>query len=88
MVTLYDFYADWCGPCKMMDPVIDALEEEYEGCVDFEKVDVDAQSDVASRNNVQSLPTFIVKMDDVEQQRFVGVTSGDDLRAALDEYLD
>jgi thioredoxin 1 len=88
MVTLYDFYADWCGPCKMMDPVIDALEKKYEGRIDFEKIDVDAQRDVASQNNVQSLPTFIVKMDGVEQQRFVGVTSGDDLQAALDAYLD
>lgn len=87
MVKVYDFYADWCGPCKMMDPVIDALEEEYEGRVEFEKIDVEENSQTASQYSVQSLPTFIVEVDGDEKKRFIGVTSGDDLSEEIDSHL-
>ncbi|MFD1587742.1 thioredoxin family protein [Halorientalis brevis] len=83
-VTLKDFYADWCGPCKTQDPILDELEDEWES-VEFEKVNVDEEQDVANEYQVRSLPTLIVENDDGIVDRFVGVTQADDLEAALEK---
>ena len=83
-VTLKDFYADWCGPCKTQDPIIEELAEEYPD-VDFEKVNVDEQQEVANEYQVRSLPTLIVENDDGIVERFVGVTQRDDLESALSQ---
>lgn len=85
-VTLKDFYAEWCGPCKQMDPVIDELEEDLaDADFDIDRVDVDADQDTANQYQVRSLPTLIVENDDGVVERFVGVTSRDDIDAALEE---
>ena len=81
-VTLKDFYADWCGPCKTQDPILDELEEDYPD-VAFEKVNVDEEQDVANEYQVRSLPTLIVENDDGIVERFVGVTQRDDIESAL-----
>ncbi len=81
-VTLKDFYADWCGPCKTQDPILEDLEEEW-GDVEFEKIDVDEEQDVANEYQVRSLPTLIVENDDGIVERFVGVTQADDIEDAL-----
>ncbi|KAB1192507.1 thioredoxin fold domain-containing protein [Haloferax sp. MBLA0076] len=81
-VRLLDFYADWCGPCKTQDPILDDLEDDYES-VAFEKVDVDEEQDVANQYQVRSLPTLIVENDDGIVDRFVGVTQREDIEAAL-----
>jgi len=83
-VTLKDFYADWCGPCKTQDPILEDLEEEYDD-VSFEKIDVDEQQDVANEYQVRSLPTLIVENDDGIIERFVGVTQAEDIEAAFQE---
>jgi len=83
-VTLKDFYADWCGPCKTQDPILDDLEDEY-GEVDFEKINVDEEQDVANEYHVRSLPTLIVENDDGIVERFVGVTQADDIEDALNQ---
>ena len=83
-VTLKDFYADWCGPCKTQDPILEELEEDYPD-VDFEKVNVDEKQEVANEYQVRSLPTLIVENDDGVVERFVGVTQRDDLEAALSQ---
>jgi thioredoxin 1 len=83
-VTLKDFYADWCGPCKTQDPILEELEEEWPA-VEFEKVNVDEQQDVANEYQVRSLPTLIVEDDDGIVERFVGVTQADDIETALSE---
>jgi thioredoxin 1 len=84
-VTLKDFYADWCGPCKTQDPILEDLEEEWGDEVEFEKVNVDEQQDVANEYQVRSLPTLIIENDNGVVDRFVGVTQADDLEAALEE---
>lgn len=61
-VVFIDFYADWCGPCKMTEPIIDELSGEIKD-VKFVKVDVDANADIASQYNVFSIPTFIILKD-------------------------
>jgi len=81
-VTLKDFYADWCGPCKTQDPILEDLEEEW-GDVKFEKINVDEEQDVANEYQVRSLPTLIVENDDGIVERFVGVTQADDIEDAL-----
>ncbi|MFC6861972.1 MULTISPECIES: thioredoxin [Haloarcula] len=83
-VTLMDFYADWCGPCKTQDPILEELEEEW-GDVEFEKIDVDEEQDIANEYQVRSLPTLIIENDDGIVERFVGVTQADDIEAALQQ---
>ena len=83
-VTLKDFYADWCGPCKTQDPILDELAEEYEN-VEFEKVNVDEEQDVANEYQVRSLPTLIIENDDGIVERFVGVTQAEDIEAAFEQ---
>lgn len=83
-VRLTDFYADWCGPCKTQDPILDELEEDYAD-VEFTKVNVDEQQDVANQYQVRSLPTLVIENDDGIVDRFVGVTQREDLEAALQE---
>lgn len=85
MPTLIDFYADWCGPCKQMNPILEELDEERDE-VDIRKVDVDDEQDVANEYDVRSLPTIVIlDDDDTPVERFVGVTQKDELAAALDD---
>ena len=82
-MTLKDFYADWCGPCKTQDPILDDLEDEYPD-VEFEKINVDEAQDVANEYQVRSLPTLIVEDDEGVVERFVGVTQAEDIEAAFE----
>jgi thioredoxin 1 len=82
-VRLKDFYADWCGPCKTQDPILEELEAEYDD-VTFEKVDVDEEQEVANQYQVRSLPTLVVENDDGVVERFVGVTQREEIAAALE----
>jgi len=83
-VRLKDFYADWCGPCKTQDPILDELLGDYPD-VELQKVDVDEEQDVANQYQVRSLPTLIVENDDGIVDRFVGVTQRDDIESALSQ---
>ena len=86
-VTLVDFWADWCGPCRMLTPIIDELVGEYDGKATISKVNVDEASELAQQFGVSSIPTLLVMKDGKEVNRFVGVTSKDNLSKALDEAL-
>jgi len=81
-VTLKDFYADWCGPCKTQDPILEELLEDYPDVV-FERIDVDEAQDVANEYQVRSIPTVVVENDEGIVDRFVGVTQAEDIEAAL-----
>lgn len=70
--VLVDFYADWCGPCKMMAPVVDALAQEMPG-VKIGKLNVDDNGDIAGNYRVMTIPTMIVFKDGKEVNRVVGV---------------
>lgn len=69
-----DFYAEWCGPCKLTGPIIDALANEYPG-ITFYKVDVDQNSDLASSYSIFSIPTFVIFKDGQVVTQFSGATS-------------
>ena len=86
-VTLVDFWAEWCGPCKMMHPVLEEIATEYDGKVTVGKVNVDNESDLAVKYNVSSIPTLLLIKDGEVQNQFVGVTSKDDLKKAIDAVL-
>ncbi len=58
--AIIDFYADWCGPCKMLSPIFEKLSKKYENRIDFYKVDTDKEQDVASVLGVKSLPTILL----------------------------
>ena len=73
-LVLIDFYADWCGPCKMMSPIIDDIAEELEGKVKVGKVNVDSNQELAIKYDVMSIPTIIVFKNGMPVQSFIGVT--------------
>ncbi len=72
-VTLVDFYANWCGPCRMIAPIMEELAKEYAGRATIAKIDVDQAQDVASKLNVTSIPTVILFLDGQEVKRVIGV---------------
>jgi thioredoxin 1 len=84
-VSLMDFHADWCGPCKTQDPILDELKDDWGERFELRKVNVDEQQDVANEYQVRSLPTLIVENDDGIVERFVGVTQREDIESALEE---
>jgi len=86
-VTLVDFWAEWCGPCKMIAPAIEELAKEYEGRANVGKVDVDEAGGLAQDYGVSSIPTLIVLKEGEEVKRFVGVTPIAELRKAIEAAL-
>lgn len=85
-VTLVDFYADWCGPCRAIAPLIDELANEVNGKATIAKVDVDKAQKVSVKLGVHSIPTLIVFKDGKEVKRFVGVTMKNQLVEALNQH--
>jgi len=79
--VLIDFYADWCGPCKMMAPVLDQIADEYRGRVTVGKLDVDAATSIAMRYGVMSIPTLGYFRDGKLVDRMVGYPGPGGVRA-------
>ena len=86
-LMMVDFWADWCGPCRMLAPVIDQLAERYEGQVISGKVNVDEEQELAIRYGVMSIPTVIFFKDGKEIDRKVGVMPGAAFEQILDQNL-
>ena len=86
-LAMVDFWASWCGPCKMLSPVIEDLANRYEGKALVGKVNVDDEPDLAMRFGVMSIPTVIFFKDGVEIDRKVGAMPADSFTAVLDANL-
>ncbi|HNV22407.1 MAG TPA: thioredoxin [Candidatus Hydrogenedentes bacterium] len=86
-VTLVDFWAEWCGPCRMMTPAIEELAAQYAGKATIAKVNVDNENDLAAKFNVSSIPTLLVFKDGKVAHQFVGVTPKAELAKAIDGAL-
>ena len=81
-IALVDFYADWCGPCKMLSPIIDEIAEERTD-ITVGKVNVDENNSLAAKYNVMSIPTMIIFKNGKEQARVIGVRPKEDILAEL-----
>lgn len=86
-LAMVDFWAGWCGPCKMLAPVIESLGEQYDGKVLVGKVDVDAEGALAARYGVMSIPTVIFFQNGKEVDRKVGVMPPTAYTQVLDQYV-
>lgn len=71
-VVLVDFFAEWCGPCKMISPILDELKEELRGKVNIVKVNVDESSNIANEYNITNIPALVVLKDTKEVNRLIG----------------
>ncbi len=86
-VVLVDFWATWCGPCKMMAPNIEEIATEYKGKVTVGKVDVDECQELATRFGIMSIPTLIVFKDGEKKEVLVGYRLKMQIAQVLDKYL-
>lgn len=87
MITIIDFYADWCGPCQVISPTLEKLEGEYAGKMKLEKVDVDAEPAKAQASGVMSIPTLVMMKDGKEIDRKVGLVTEPTLKSWIDANL-
>lgn len=86
-VTLVDFWASWCGPCKMIGPVIDELATEYEGKANILKMNVDENSEVPAQYGIRSIPTLLFIKGGEIVDKHVGVASKAELKNKLDALI-
>ena len=82
--VLVDFWAEWCGPCKMIAPLLDELADEYDGKVKVGKVNVDEQQALAAEYGVRAIPTLLVFQNGQVADQIVGARSKRDFKASLD----
>ena len=86
-VSLIDFWAPWCGPCRMTGPQVEAAAEELDDKASFFKVNVDDNPGLARKFGVMSIPTLIVLQDGEEAARMIGARNREDIKAAVEEWL-
>ncbi|MGB4660422.1 MAG: thioredoxin [Mobilitalea sp.] len=84
--VLVDFYADWCGPCKMMAPIITDLADEYEEVFKIGKLNVDQESATAAKYRVMSIPTTLIIKEGIVVDTIVGAVSKNDLIAKIEAF--
>ena len=85
--AIVDFYADWCGPCKRIAPVLDELLNEYEGAFIVYKVNVDKNKDLASALQIRNIPTLLYLTPKQKAKRSVGLLTKEQLKEIIDKYL-
>lgn len=82
-----DFWAEWCGPCRAVAPLVDELAKEYEGRVNIGKCDVDSNDDIVARFRIRNIPTLIFFKNGEQVDKHVGIISKNDLKAKIEALL-
>jgi len=85
--VLVDFWAEWCGPCRMIAPSVEAIAEDYEGKASVYKMNVDENMNVPQRYGIRGIPTLIVFKNGEEKERIVGAVSREAIANAIDKYV-
>ena len=83
--VLVDFWAEWCGPCKMIAPILDELASEYDGKVKVGKVNIDDHQAIATQYGIRAIPTLLIFKDGEVAEQVVGLRSKRDLKANIDK---
>jgi len=86
-IAVVDFFATWCGPCKMLAPVFQEVGNEFEEKADFYKVDIDESLDIARQFSVSTVPTVIIFRNGEPIERLVGFMPKENLAAKIKEYI-
>ncbi len=86
-VVVIDFMAEWCGPCKMQEPVIEELKEKFGDKVEFKKIDVDKNEELANKYKVMAVPTLIIEKDGKIFEKYVGLTKTHVLEKKINDAL-
>jgi thioredoxin 1 len=85
--VLVDFWAEWCGPCKMVSPVLQEIADEHKGKLTIAKLNVDENPDVAMRYGVMSIPTLALFVDSVEKKRLIGAMPKRNILSEIAEFI-
>jgi thioredoxin 1 len=85
--VLVDFWAEWCGPCKMIAPILDEIAQEYDGRLKIGKVNIDNEQGLASQHGIRAIPTLLVFKNGQVADQIVGLKSKRDLKANLDRLM-
>ena len=86
-VTVVDFFAQWCGPCKMITPVLDSIAEEMNSEVNFIKADVDECDEIADKYEISNIPAIVIFKNGEEQERIVGFNPKDTLFEIINKHI-
>lgn len=86
-IILMDFFAEWCQPCKIQDPIIEELKEKFGDKIEFKKIDVDNGGEFVDKYNIRAIPTLIIEKDGKIFEKYVGVTNLYVLEKKINEAL-
>lgn len=86
-VSVVDFWAEWCGPCRMIAPIIEELAHDYDGKVTVGKLNVDHNPEVSMKYGIRSIPTILIFKDGQQVEKIVGVTTKQNLSSKIEGHL-